>query len=169
MFFPEIAYAQNASAGAQGGLLMTILPLLIMIAVFYFLVMRPQINREKERQQMQSSLKRGDSVITSGGIIGKVTKLEDNQYILIKLAEGVEVRMARSNIEGVVETGIPAQKNDQKTKKSGQKASQNTKNTATTKKAGGNKTSAKSASQKSSNNTSGNNTSGKKTTTASDS
>lgn len=110
MIFPEIAYAQSAPAAAQGGVMITILPLLIMIAVFYFLVMRPQIKREQARQQMRSDLKRNDNVITTGGLVGKITKLEDDHYILVKLAEGTEVRLARASVEGVVETGIPAAK-----------------------------------------------------------
>ena len=118
MIFTEIAYAQSAPAASQGGVLMTILPLLIMIGVFYFLVMRPQITREKKRQQMQASLKRGEKVITSGGFIAKVSKLEDEQYILVTLTQGVDVRMSRSHIEGVVEVDIPtAPKSDQKTPK----------------------------------------------------
>ena len=118
MLLPEIAYAQSAPAASpQGGLLLTVLPLLIMIAVFYFLVMRPQIKREQARQKMRNELKRGDNVLTSGGIVGKITKLEDEHYVLVKLAEGFEVRLARPSIEGVVEKDIPKSQAGAKTSK----------------------------------------------------
>lgn len=107
MIFPELAHAQTAPAAAQGGVMITILPLLIMIAIFYFLVMRPQIKREQARQQMRRDLKRGDNVITTGGIIGKISKLEDDHYILVKITEGAEVRLARASVEGVVDASIP--------------------------------------------------------------
>lgn len=128
MFFPEVAHAQTAPAAAEGGVLITILPLLLMIAVFYFLVMRPQIKREQARQKMRGELNRGDNVITSGGVIGKITKLEDESYVLAQIAEGTEVRLARASIEGVVETSIPKAKAAGKTssKASTKKAAQKT-------------------------------------------
>ena len=109
MFFIETAHAQAVPAQG-GGAMMTLLPLIIMIAIFYFLVMRPQIKREQARQQMRANLKRGENVITTGGIIAKITKLEDDSYILVQIAEGAEVRLARASVEGVTDTNIPAKK-----------------------------------------------------------
>mgnify|MGYP005838610959 CR=1 FL=1 len=109
MFFIETAHAQVAPTQG-GGAMMTLLPLIIMIAIFYFLVMRPQIKREQARQQMRASLKRGENVITTGGLIAKITKLEDDNYILVQIADGTEVRLARASVEGVTDTAIPAKK-----------------------------------------------------------
>ena len=115
MFFSEIAHAQTSPMAAEGGLLAAILPFLIVIAVFYFLLMRPQIKREQARRQMQSALKRGDNIVTTGGIIGKISKIEDEHNIILQIAEGTDVRLARSNVEGVVETSIPKKQTASKT------------------------------------------------------
>ncbi len=106
--FIENAYAQVAGAPADGGAMMTILPLVIMIAVFYFLVMRPQIKREREKHTMQDALRRGDRVLTVGGIIGQVAKVEDDHYLQVTISDNVHVRMAKSSVEAVIDKGIPA-------------------------------------------------------------
>ena len=107
MLFIQNAYAQTAAA-PQESLLVSFLPLIIMAGVFYFLVMRPQIRREKSRQEMRTSLQKGDNILTTGGFIAKITKLDDDHYILAELQEGaVEVRLARSAVEGVVDVSIP--------------------------------------------------------------
>lgn len=103
----ETAYAQTAAAPVQGDAMMTIFPLILMLGVFYLLVMRPQIKREKEKRQMQDDVRRGDKVITLGGIVAEIVKVEDDHYVEATIAEGVNVRIAKSAVEGVVTKGIP--------------------------------------------------------------
>ena len=103
----ESAYAQTAAAPAQGGALMTLLPLFLMLGVFWLLVMRPQMKREQEKRNMQDAVRRGDKVITLGGIVAEVTKVEDDHYLEAEIAEGTVVRMAKASVEGVITKGIP--------------------------------------------------------------
>lgn len=108
--FIETAYAQTAAAAVppQGGIIMTIMPLVLMFGVFYLLIMKPQMKREKEKRQMHDELRRGDKVITLGGIVAEVVKVEDDHYLEAKIAEGTVVRLAKSAVEGVVTKGVPA-------------------------------------------------------------
>lgn len=91
------AYAQGAGGGeAIGGFLV---PMLLMVVIFYFLLIRPQQQRAKEHREMVSQVRRGDSVVTSGGMIGKVTKAPDNSdEIEVELAESLKVRILRSTL-----------------------------------------------------------------------
>jgi len=76
--------------------------------MMYFLILRPQQKRMKEHQELVKNLRRGDSVVTSGGLIGKVTKVIDDEHIEVEIAEGVRVRQVRSMITGVRAKGEPA-------------------------------------------------------------
>ena len=105
--FIETAYAQTAVAPAQGSAIMTIFPLILMLGVFYLLVMRPQIKQAKEKRQMQDAIRRGDKVITLGGVVAEITKVEDDHYVEAMIAEGVTVRLAKTAIEGVINKGVP--------------------------------------------------------------
>ncbi|MHA6289166.1 preprotein translocase subunit YajC [Maricaulis sp. CAU 1757] len=90
------------------------IPMLILMGlVFYFLIIRPQQKRMKEHKEMVESLKRGDEVVTQGGLIGKVSKVEDDE-ILVKLADGVDVRVVRATITGVRGRPEPKPANDAK-------------------------------------------------------
>ena len=102
------AYAQ--AAGAAGPSLLAQLPFFIAIfAIFYFLLIRPQQKKLKEHQAMVEALRRGDSVITQGGIKGKVTKVKDgDNEIEVEIAAGVTVRVVRSTIATVVNKTEPA-------------------------------------------------------------
>ena len=99
MFITE-AYAQGAAPGG-GGLLFQILPFLMILAIMYFLIIRPQQKRMKEHREMVGSLRRGDTVVTAGGMVGKVTKLIGDAELQVELAEGVRVRVIRSTIAEV--------------------------------------------------------------------
>ncbi len=102
------AYAQDM-AGLMGGA-GQFLPLVLIFAVFYFLLIRPQQQRQKEMKKMLSELKRGDKVITGGGILGAVTKVKDNE-IEVEIAENTRVTVLRDTITAVVN---PKPANDSK-------------------------------------------------------
>jgi preprotein translocase subunit YajC len=84
-----------------------LLPLVMIMVVFYFLLIRPQQRKMKEHQAMLSKVARGDTVVTSGGLIGRVTKVVDDSEIQVEIAEGVKVRIARSGIADVRAKGEP--------------------------------------------------------------
>jgi preprotein translocase subunit YajC len=84
-------------------------PLLLIFAIMYFLLIRPQQKKMKEHQNMVSSLRRGDQVVTQGGLIGKVTKVKDDNEIEVELAEGVKVRVVQSTIAQVISKTEPVE------------------------------------------------------------
>ena len=106
--FISSAIAQTAPAAApEGGMqssLMSMLPLVLMFVVLYFVMIRPQMKRQKEARAMIDALAKGDEVVTAGGLLGKVTKLGDI-YIGIEVAEGVEVQLQRSAVVQVLPKG----------------------------------------------------------------
>lgn len=106
--FISSAFAQTAPAAAAGGdmqsTLMSMLPLLLMFVVLYFVMIRPQMKKQKEHRAMIDALAKGDEVVTAGGFIGKVSKLGD-AYVGIELATGVEVQMQRSAVIQVLPKG----------------------------------------------------------------
>ncbi|MBX9903314.1 MAG: preprotein translocase subunit YajC [Burkholderiales bacterium] len=97
------AWAQ-APAAAQGGGIESILLIVVMFGVMYFLMIRPQMKRAKEHKTMVDSLQKGDEVITAGGILGRITKV-DEQYITVAVAEAVEMQMQRAAIQTVLPKG----------------------------------------------------------------
>ncbi len=108
MFITE-AYAQTA-AGAAGGLndaLVQLVPIVAMIAIVYFILWRPQQRRAKEQREMVQAARRGDTVVTSGGLIGKITKAVDDNEVELEVAPNVKVRLARSGIAEVRAKGEP--------------------------------------------------------------
>lgn len=110
------ALAQDAAAAAmqQPGLMANLIPLVLIIVVFYFLLIRPQQKRMKEHQALVEGLRRGDKVVTAGGIIGTVTKVEDNTTVMVEIAPEVRVKVMRSTITNVMSKGEPAAANDVK-------------------------------------------------------
>ncbi|HWA00361.1 MAG TPA: preprotein translocase subunit YajC [Caulobacterales bacterium] len=111
------AYAQ--AAGAAGGpdstmaFLIQVAPLVLIFIVFYFLMIRPQQRRMKAHQEMIAALKRGDVIVTSGGLIGKVKSVHDDE-VRVELAPNVEVRVVRGSISEVRSKSDPAPANDTK-------------------------------------------------------
>jgi preprotein translocase subunit YajC len=100
--FISPAYAQAADAGAStGALIAQFIPFIAIIAIMYFLVIRPQQQRLKAHQALIAAVKRGDVVVTSGGIIGKVVKVMENDEVLIEIAEEVRVKVVKSTIADV--------------------------------------------------------------------
>lgn len=107
------AFAQAAGAPAFGGtdMLMQLAPFVLIFAIMYFLIIRPQRQRQKAHQEMIKNVRRGDTVITSGGLIGKVTKVVDDNEVEVQLAEAVRVRVLRSAIGEVRAKGEPVNDN----------------------------------------------------------
>jgi preprotein translocase subunit YajC len=92
-----VGQTEGAPPGGPGGMLGGILPMLIIFAVFYFLIIRPQAKRQKEHRGMLEQLKKGDRVVTNGGLIGTVWSLDDKELTL-EIAEKVKVKVLRSQV-----------------------------------------------------------------------
>ena len=100
--FISNAYAQAAApAGGTAGGLMSFLPIILMFVVLYFLMIRPQMKRQKEQKAMIDAIAKGDEVVTAGGIVGKVTKVSDDPEMEIEAGEGVKIRVLRGMIAEV--------------------------------------------------------------------
>jgi preprotein translocase subunit YajC len=97
------AYAQ-AAGGAQPSAFVQLLPLVLIFVVFYFLLIRPQAKRAKEHKAMVSALAVGDEVVTSGGILGKVTEAGE-QFLTLEVAEGVRVKVQRHTVSSLLPKG----------------------------------------------------------------
>ena len=102
-FLIDDAYAQAAGAPPGGGLL-TFLPLVLMLVVFYFLMIRPQQKRMKEHREMVGALKKGDEVVTNGGLGGTVTKVGE-AYLSMRVADNVEVNVQKSAVSALLPSG----------------------------------------------------------------
>jgi preprotein translocase subunit YajC len=100
------AYAQGTGGGGLGGL-EQILPLILIFVVFYFLLIRPQQAKMRAQREMLGGVKRGDRVVTGGGIIGLVTKVIGDNELQVEIADGVRVRVAKSTISSILARGEP--------------------------------------------------------------
>ncbi len=105
--FISPAFAQGAPAGG-GDFLISILPFVMIFVIIYFLIIRPQQKRVKEHKEMVAGVRRGDTVVTNGGLIGKVTKVTDDHEAQIEVADGVRVKIVRQMISDVRSKGEPA-------------------------------------------------------------
>ena len=103
------AYAQFGSLGAGGAnsMIVQFMPLILIIVIMYFLILRPQQRKVKLHQEMVKALRRGDTVVTNGGLVGKVTRVVDDNQIEIEIADGVRVRQVRASISEVRAKGEP--------------------------------------------------------------
>jgi preprotein translocase subunit YajC len=108
--FVTPAYAQAAGAGAVD-IFSGLLPILLIIPIFYFLIIRPQQRRAKEHQNMLNAISRGDTVVTSGGIVGKVVRVKEDADIELEIAENVRVKVVRGMIADVRSKPAPANEN----------------------------------------------------------
>jgi preprotein translocase subunit YajC len=102
--FISNAYAQTADVAAQSGGIAQFLPLIMMFVVLYFVMIRPQMKRQKEHKAMVEGLAKGDEIATSGGLVGRITKVGEN-YLSLELADGVEVMCQRHAIVTVLPKG----------------------------------------------------------------
>jgi len=102
----DVAYAMGAAGGQGGGdinTLMGFLPMVLILGVFYFLLIRPQQKKAKDHRELLQSLKKGDAVITQGGLYGKIAGMSD-QVVTLEIADKVRVRVARGQIAGLAQT-----------------------------------------------------------------
>ena len=108
--FISPAFAQGSLLGGGGGdnMLISLLPFILIFVIMYFLILRPQQKRVKTHAEMVKNVRRGDTVITNGGLIGKVTKVVDDDQIEFEISDGVRVRQMRQMISGVRAKGEPA-------------------------------------------------------------
>lgn len=103
------AYAQDAGAAVAGApsAFTSFLPIILIFAVFYFFLIRPQARRAREHQEMLKNLRRGDRVVTQGGLYGFVEKLDD-ETVSLKIADGVVIDVTKQSVSQVAEKGVPA-------------------------------------------------------------
>jgi preprotein translocase subunit YajC len=109
----DVAYAMAPGGGAGGGdinTLMGFLPMVLILAVFYFLLIRPQQKKAKEHRDLLQNLKRGDAVITQGGLYGKIANLSD-QVVTLEVADKVRVRVSRGSIAGLAPASSTEEQN----------------------------------------------------------
>ena len=105
--FVTPAFAQAAGAG-PGSTIASFLPLVLIFAIMYFLLIRPQQKKQKEHRAMVEAVRRGDQVLTQGGIIGKVSKIGDDGIVEVEIAEGVKVKVVKATISQVMTKSEPA-------------------------------------------------------------
>ncbi|HET9688241.1 MAG TPA: preprotein translocase subunit YajC [Pseudolabrys sp.] len=101
------AFAQGLGVGGDSGMLMSLLPFALIFVIMYFLILRPQQKRVKQHQEMVKNVRRGDTVVTNGGLIGKVTKVIDDDQIEIEIADDVRIRQMRQMVADVRAKGEP--------------------------------------------------------------
>lgn len=106
--FISSAFAQTAPAAAAGGdaqsSLMSMLPIILMFVVLYFVMIRPQMKKQKEHKAMVEALAKGDEVVTAGGVLGRVSSVGEN-FIGVEIANGVEIQLQRSAVVQVLPKG----------------------------------------------------------------
>ena len=102
--FISSAFAQTATGGDTTSTLMNMLPMVLMFVVLYFVMIRPQMRKQKEHKAMIEALAKGDEVVTAGGMLGKVSKIGDS-FIGVEIAGGVEVQLQRSAVVQVLPKG----------------------------------------------------------------
>ncbi len=104
--FISPAYAQTA--GDAGSLISTIIPFVLIFAIMWLLLIRPQQKKMKEHRAMVEGLRRGDQVVTAGGLIGKVSKVKEDGEIEVEIADGVKVRVVKQTVSAVMSKTEPA-------------------------------------------------------------
>jgi preprotein translocase subunit YajC len=109
MLIISTVYAQLGLGGLGGAnnMLVNFTPFILIIVIMYFLILRPQQKRMKQHQDMVKGLRRGDIVVTNGGLVGKVTKVTDDEQIEVEISDGVRVRQMRSMVSEVRSKGEP--------------------------------------------------------------
>ncbi len=113
--FTSPAYAQAAGGvGGGGGMLFQMLPFVLIFVVFYFLLIRPQQKRAQEHKTMVSNVRRGDVVVTAGGLVGKVTKVGEDAEVTVEIAEGVRVKVVKTTLSDIRSKTEPADSKGEK-------------------------------------------------------
>lgn len=106
MFISE-AFAQAAGGGGGGNAFQAFLPLILIFIVFYFLLIRPQQKKIKQHRELLDGIRRGDKVVTGGGIIGTITKVDNENEVTVEIAKDVKVKVQRATISGIVNRTDP--------------------------------------------------------------
>ncbi len=101
------AFAQAGGAPGGGDMFVQLLPLLLIFVVFWFFLIRPQQKKAKEHREMVANVRRGDQVVTGGGMFGKVTKVIDENTVQVEISENVRVRVVSSTLQDVLSKGAP--------------------------------------------------------------
>jgi preprotein translocase subunit YajC len=107
---PALAQGGSLFGGFGGGgdnMLVSLLPFVLIFVIMYFLILRPQQKRQKQHQDMVKNVRRGDTVVTNGGLVGKVTKVVDDEVVEVEVADDVRVRQMRSMLADVRAKGEP--------------------------------------------------------------
>ena len=105
--FISPAFAQGSPLGGDAGLVTQLLPFVLIFVIMYFLILRPQQKRVKAHREMVQNVRRGDTVVTSGGLVGKVTKVIDDDQIEVEIAEGIRIRQVKTMVSDVRAKGEP--------------------------------------------------------------
>lgn len=108
--FVSPAYAQAVGGAGGSAAIAQFIPLILIFVIMYFLILRPQQKRVKQHRNMVAALKRGDQVITQGGVIGKVTDVKDEE-VTVEISQGVKIRVVRSTIAQVTTMAAPVAAN----------------------------------------------------------
>lgn len=108
---PAFAQAAGGAGAGAGDIITSLAPILILIVIFWFLIFRPQQKRAKEHQAMLGAVRRGDTIVTTGGLVGKVTKVVENEDLEVEIAQGVKVKVVRSMIADVRSKSEPVNDN----------------------------------------------------------
>jgi preprotein translocase subunit YajC len=106
--FVTPAFAQTAGAAPAGAAIAQFLPIVLIFVIFYFLLIRPQQKKMKDHRAMVEALRRGDQVVTSGGIVAKVSKVQDDGMVEVEIADGVKVKVVKHTITTVLNKTEPA-------------------------------------------------------------
>jgi preprotein translocase subunit YajC len=101
------AFAQGAPGAGGADIIMSLVPFILIFVIMWFLIIRPQQKRMKEHREMISNVRRGDTIVTGGGLIGKVTKVIDDGEVEAEIADGVKVRFVKTMIQDVRAKGEP--------------------------------------------------------------
>ena len=101
------AFAQATPAGGSGDIIFQLVPFVLIFVIMWFLIIRPQQRRAREHQEIIKNVRRGDTIVSTGGIVGKVTKVTDDPEIEVEIADGVRVRLVRAMIAEVRTRGEP--------------------------------------------------------------
>ena len=102
--------------GGAGGSPLAFLPFVLIFVLFYFLILRPQQKQTRKKEEMLKSLKRGDNVITAGGMYGKIMNISEDNIVTLEISKGVSIRIARSGIAGLEGQGKEESKEDKSKK-----------------------------------------------------
>ena len=120
-----LADTVNAAASGPAAILSNVMPMVLIVVVFYFLLIRPNQQKIKNHDDMIKALRRGDKVVTAGGVIGVINKIEDDNIIVLEIAENVRIRVIRETISDVMNKTPVANDNKEDNKSAGKSAGKN--------------------------------------------